>query len=461
MNVASNYARLTGPLAAPALLSCLALLATVAAVLELVLHGVAQPGAAAAFGAAIALGEAIRIALPHGRDSAPLASAAALGFAFCYSIGGARAIYGTAEVVVVVALATVVGVSVQAYAGRQARPGYLARRVLAAGFAALVFRSWLLNGPISGHFERHDQLGLCAVLGAVAVGAMSLDHVLASLLTLHEPPRRAFGIVGGPIVVGPSHWEAGHRQLRPGLFARRLLHGVRDDCMAAAWVCPTIILFAVAIAMTADPLNLWVLPIAAAPILVVQRSLRRYAEISATYQQTIRALSRVTELADYTEPGHARRVCHLALAIGRDLSLPESLLLDLEYAALLHDIGQLSLTDPIPGGATVLIAPERAASVAALGAAVVRQTGVLDRVADILEHQCRPFRAEQADDPVALAGAIIRAANAYDDLVSGALDPDRRLAAVRRIRLGMAAEYDPRVVESLTRIVESAEPYPG
>jgi HD-GYP domain-containing protein (c-di-GMP phosphodiesterase class II) len=169
----------------------------------------------------------------------------------------------------------------------------------------------------------------------------------------------------------------------------------------------------------------------------------------------------VTELADYTEPGHARRVCHLALAIGRDLSLPESLLLDLEYAALLHDIGQLSLTDPIPGGATVLIAPERAASVAALGADVVRQTGVLDRVADILEHQVRLFRPDQADDPVALAGAIIRAANAYDDLVSGALDLDRRLAAVRRIRLGIAAEYDPRVVESLTRIVESAEPYPG
>ena len=29
-------------------------------------------------------------------------------------------------------------------------------------------------------------------------------------------------------------------------------------------------------------------------------------------------------------------------------------LLDLEYAALMHDIGQLSLADPIPGGATVL-----------------------------------------------------------------------------------------------------------
>ena len=466
MNVASVYARLTGPLTAPALLSCLALFAAAAAVLDLVLHGVAQPAAAAAFGATIALGEAIRIALPHGRDSAPLASTATYGFVLCYSINGSRTTYGAAAVVAVVALATVVGVSVQSYAGRQARPGYLARRILVAGFAALIFRSWLMPGPLADLLIQHKPLGLCAVLGAVVVAAVALDHVLASLTTVHEPPRRAGGIIGGPIVVGGSrwehqHWDPRHRGLRPGAFARRLLSGFRDDCMAAAWVCPTILLFAVAIAMTANPLGLWVLPIAAAPILVVQRALRRYAEISATYQQTIRALSRVTELADYTEPGHARRVCHLALAIGRDLALPESLLLDLEYAALLHDIGQLSLTDPIPGGATVLIAPERAASVAALGADVVRQTGVLDRVADILEHQWRPFRPEQANDPVALAGAIIRAANAYDDLVGGALDPDRRLNAVRRIRLGMAAEYDPRVVESLTRIVEAAEPYPG
>ena len=468
MSVASLCARLTGPLTASALLACLALLVSAAAVLDLVTHGVAQPAAAAAFGATIAFGEAIRIALPHGRESAPLASTAAFGFAFCITIDGVRTTYGVGEVVAVVALGTVFGLSVQSYAGRQARPGYLARRILVAGFAALVFRSWLEHGPLAGQLDQHNPLALCLVLGAVATAAGALDHVLASLMPLQGPSGsgRASGVIGGQsvsgqLVGGPSHWDPVRPAIRPGGLARRLLSGFRDDCLAAAWVCPTIILFAVAIVMTANPLGLWVLPIAAAPILVVQRSLRRYAEISATYQQTIRALSRVTELADYTEPGHARRVCHLALAIGRDLALPESQLLDLEYAALLHDIGQLSLTDPIPSGATVLIAPERAASVAALGAAVVRQTGVLDRVADILEQQWRPFCPEHSDEPIVLAGAIIRAANAYDDLAGGALDPDRRLSAVSRIRLGMAAEYDPRVVESLTRIVESADPYPA
>ncbi|MBS2963884.1 hypothetical protein KGA66_12570 [Actinocrinis puniceicyclus] len=455
MTGSSEHARLHLPLSAPTLLTSIALVVTGAALLETLLRGVAQPGVAAAFGVTIALGEAIRIALPLGRDSAPLSSTAALAFALSVAVNGQRTTYGAAEVIAVTGLAVLCGMAVQAYAGRHPRPGYLARRVLATGFAAVVFRDWILPGPASGLLDRHTMPASGALLAAVALAALFVDNLLVSVLARLEPGR-------APLVdTGPSRRDPVGLTARPRPTARRMLLAFREDCMATAWVCPTVILFAVAIALTARSLGLWVLPIAAAPILVVQRSLRRYAQISATYQQTIRALSRVTELADYTEPGHARRVCHLALAIGRDISLPDTQLLDLEYAALLHDIGQLSLTDPIPGGATVLIARERAASVASLGADVVRQTGVLDRVADILECQWRPFSPQRADEPVLLAAAIIRAANAYDDLVGGALDPDRRLAALRRIRLGMATEYDPRVVESLTRIVESTQPYPG
>ena len=46
-----------------------------------------------------------------------------------------------------------------------------------------------------------------------------------------------------------------------------------------------------------------------------------------------------------------RRVSTLAVAVGRELGMSDSELRDLEYAALMHDIGQLSLTEPIPGGA--------------------------------------------------------------------------------------------------------------
>ena len=72
------------------------------------------------------------------------------------------------------------------------------------------------------------------------------------------------------------------------------------------------------------------------------------------------------------------------------MSEPE--LLDLEYAALMHDIGQLSLAEPIPGGATVLASPEDQRRIAGLGASVIEQAGVLDRVAEIVRCQSLPWR---------------------------------------------------------------------
>ena len=95
-------------------------------------------------------------------------------------------------------------------------------------------------------------------------------------------------------------------------------------------------------------MGLWAIPVFATPLLLTQFSFRRYATIRATYLQTIRALSRVTEVGGQTETGQSRRVSRLAVTVGRELGVSERDLLDLEYAALMHDIGQLSLVDRFP-----------------------------------------------------------------------------------------------------------------
>ena len=136
--------------------------------------------------------------------------------------------------------------------------------------------------------------------------------------------------------------------------------------------------------------------------------------------------------------------------------MSEDELLDLEYAALMHDLGQLSLTEPIPGGATVMVDAAEQRRIAEMGAEVIRETGVLDRVADIVERQADPYRRphETVDATLPLASRIIKAANAYDDLVGDSRESTRRLEALERLRLAMAYDYDPRVVSSLARVVE-------
>jgi response regulator RpfG family c-di-GMP phosphodiesterase len=151
------------------------------------------------------------------------------------------------------------------------------------------------------------------------------------------------------------------------------------------------------------------------------------------------------------------------VAIGRELGIHEPQLLELEYAALMHDIGQLSLHDPIPGGATVLVSRQDQQRIAELGADVIQQAQVLGSVAEIVRRQNEPYRDV---DPAAsgrnglhppsgppLSSRIIKAANAFDDLVGSSLDPGRAAAAVQRLRLDTASEYDPDTVEALSRVV--------
>jgi response regulator RpfG family c-di-GMP phosphodiesterase len=202
----------------------------------------------------------------------------------------------------------------------------------------------------------------------------------------------------------------------------------------------------------AEVMGLAELAVFAGPLLVIQFAFRRYAGIRATYLQTVRALAQVTEVGGYVESGHSRRVSRLALAIGRELGMPEPDLLNLEYAALMHDIGQLSLVEPIPGGATLLVSPADARRIAEFGAEVIRQTGVLDTVAELVRCQSLPAFGGPKTPP--LGSKVIRAANAFDDLVSGSADRDRTAAAIARLRENTDTEYDPQVVAALATVTD-------
>ena len=144
--------------------------------------------------------------------------------------------------------------------------------------------------------------------------------------------------------------------------------------------------------------------------------------------------------------------------------MAEPELLELQYAALIHDIGQLSLQDPIPGGATVLVSREDQRRIALLGAEVVEQATMLDSVAEIVRQQSDPCEAASRRGAASAAGArqpagpplssrIIRAVNAFDDLVGSSADPGRAAAVVDRLRLDASAGYDPQVVSALGRII--------
>jgi hypothetical protein len=102
----------------------------------------------------------------------------------------------------------------------------------------------------------------------------------------------------------------------------------------------------------------------------------------------------------------------------------------------------------------VLAAPADQRRIAHDGAEIVRQTGVLDNVAVILEAQTtRYHQVVEFGEDLPLSSRIIKVCNAYDDLSGPTPGPARRTQAVERINLGLGYEYDPRVVDSLIRVL--------
>jgi hypothetical protein len=115
----------------------------------------------------------------------------------------------------------------------------------------------------------------------------------------------------------------------------------------------------------------------------------------------------------------------------------------------MHDIGQLSLRDPIPGGATVQVSAADQDRIAELGADVIREAGVLDDVAELV--RCQSWPAGGRDQAPPLGSMIIRAANAFDDMVGVSTDRERSATALDRLRVD-ETEFDRRVVAALAEV---------
>ena len=145
----------------------------------------------------------------------------------------------------------------------------------------------------------------------------------------------------------------------------------------------------------------------------------------------------------------------LAVMVAREIGVSERDLEDLRYAALMHDIGQLSLPQPIPGGTTTILAYHDQKRIADLGADVIEQAG-LPRAALIVRRQADPYRPFRGtlDDSLPIESRIIKVVNAYDDLVGSSLEIDRKQGAVERLELAVDRDYDPVVVDTLSRIIE-------
>lgn len=373
----------------------------------------------------IVVGESAHVRLAAQRGVSPIASAAAA--AFMLSLPTDSPLSGVGTVVaglLAVLIATLVGTAVAGAIGLPTTPSDLLGRMTnatAVGILALLLATSELErdtGPV-------DRWIYALALWLVTLAAAAARAMVLSLWAA-QVERRAFAVV------------------------------LQDELATFGMVSLAIATTAVTIVLARDALGLWAPIFFSLPLALTFAAARRYAQTRETYRETIVALARLTDIAGYTTTDHARRVADLSVALAKMRGLPQREIDTIEYAALLHDLGQVALDEPIPGGATVLAAPRDQERIARDAVEIVRYSGVKADAAHVVALQATPFRLMQEDNErIPLGSRIVKLANALDDLAGGSREPGAVSVALERIQLGLGYEYDPELVDDLIRLLSA------
>lgn len=251
--------------------------------------------------------------------------------------------------------------------------------------------------------------------------------------------------------LAPS-WTAGWRSWQQ-VYGHSLLH---HASFLALGCC---------IAVVALRVGPWALPLLLLPVLVARHAFAHYVGIRGDLKDFVRALSEVLDEVDPYTRQHSMRVAQYAVRLARELGASEAEVEDIEYAALVHDLGKIGpqhqkiLQKP---GALTHEDQRTLRGHPATGAGIIGKVGALRRSAEIVRlHHERPdgrgYPLGLRGDQVPLGARILNVADAFDAMTSDrsyrrALDLEDALAELTR---GAGTQFDPAVVRCLLALHEA------
>ncbi len=166
-------------------------------------------------------------------------------------------------------------------------------------------------------------------------------------------------------------------------------------------------------------------------------------------------LSSALEVRDQMTHRHARRVARMAACIAREMNLPADDVLEIEYAAALHDIGKIGVADQILRKADPLDEAEwrEMRRHSELGYQILKGIDFLSNAAEIVHAHHERF--DGTGYPRSLAGTeipmgarVFAVVDAYDAMTSRRpyRDAMSREAALLEISANGGTQFDPEVV---------------
>lgn len=256
-----------------------------------------------------------------------------------------------------------------------------------------------------------------------------------------------------------------------------LLGGARasEVFRSSASLVPTQVALAFVGFLMAQVLTIAVLalPLFVFPLAVARQLHQRYTGLREAYVATVRSLIGALEAKDPYTRGHSERVAQYAVALGQALDLEAPELLQLEHAALLHDLGKLAVPSAVLVKPGRLDAAEmdRIREHPARGADMIARIPPLRDLAEtIAQHHERIDGAGYPTgihgDKISMSARVLAVADSFDAMTTTrayrpALDRD---AAVAELLSGAGSQFDAEIVRcfiesriGLPRMTDSEE----
>ncbi len=200
------------------------------------------------------------------------------------------------------------------------------------------------------------------------------------------------------------------------------------------------------------------------PLFVARYSFKLFVDTKRMHLELLRALTAAVDAKDPYTRGHSARVAQLALRIADRLNLSGGEKEVIEYAAILHDVGKIGITDAIlskPGK----LSPEEYRVIQEhplIGYRIVKDVDFLRRVAEIIlthHERCNGhgYPEGRKMEEIPLEARIVAVADVFDALTSER--PYRRAYTVDEALEIMENEeeghFDPKILAVLKDLVLS------
>ena len=318
--------------------------------------------------------------------------------------------------------------------------------------------SWHKERAISCLSDSWFAVGPTFLLAALAPGDPTLRHVEVYVV--------AFACQLGSDFL----WTLVRDRLVDRISFRTIIHNYLGVARFDAILAP--VGFVITLAAVDEPLMLLAIgPLVWLLHILSQDRRERYAaalELQRAYRGTVMLLSDVVESEDRYTADHSRSVVELAHAVADELGVSPANRQELEFAALLHDVGKISIPKDVLNKPASLTDEE----FELMKTHTIEGQFMLDRVGGLLARVGEIVRSchERWDgsgypdglrgEKIPLESRIVFTCDAWNAMTT---DRPYRAAmsneqALLELTTGAGSQFDPRVVRALTKVVENGEP---